>query len=198
MGPRGGAWFKTTAAGRRASKQMSAVVRSARRSRMPGRSGISARSAARAASRAELSECGAVSMIARSAPCARAVPSASSKRVAGTGATTGRASVRWSPHPAALAWGSRSMRTARWPTASAATARLMASVVLPVLPFSATSVIVYTYTNIHYYVRGSYCASVQAEVLPLPTAPKMAIPVYTPRSGMVSHPGLKISLASTG
>ena len=38
----------------------------------------------------------------------------------------------------------------------------------------------------------------QAEVLPLPTAPKMATPVYRPRSGMVSHSGLKISLASTG
>ena len=38
----------------------------------------------------------------------------------------------------------------------------------------------------------------QAEVLPLPTAPKMAMPVYSPRSGMVSHSGLKISLASTG
>ena len=95
------------------AKQMSAVVPSARRSRIPGRSGISVRSAARAAARAELSECGAVSMIARSAPCERAAPSASSKRVAGTGATTGRSSVRWSPHPAALACGSRSMRTAR-------------------------------------------------------------------------------------
>ena len=28
----------------------------------------------------------------------------------------------------------------------------------------------------------------QAEVLPLPTAPKMAMPVYSPRSGRVSHP----------
>ena len=39
---------------------------------------------------------------------------------------------------------------------------------------------------------------IQAEVLPLPTAPKMAMPVYSPRSGMVSHSGLKISLGSTG
>ena len=30
----------------------------------------------------------------------------------------------------------------------------LASVVLPVPPFCATSVVVYTYTNIHDYVRG--------------------------------------------
>ena len=67
---------------------------------MPGRSGISARSAARAAARAKLSECGAVSMIARSAPCARAAPSASSKRVAGTGATTGLGDLTGEPQAA--------------------------------------------------------------------------------------------------
>ena len=38
----------------------------------------------------------------------------------------------------------------------------------------------------------------QAEVLPEPTAPKIATPVYSPRSGMVSQEGLKISRASTG
>ena len=38
----------------------------------------------------------------------------------------------------------------------------------------------------------------QAEVLPDPTAPKIATPVYSPRSGMVSHEGLKISRASMG
>ena len=32
---------------------------------------------------------------------------------------------------------------------------------------------------------------IQAEVLPLPTAPKMAMPVYSPRSGMVSHSGFE-------
>ena len=38
----------------------------------------------------------------------------------------------------------------------------------------------------------------QAEVFPDPTAPKIATPVYSPRSGIVSQEGLKISRASTG
>ena len=37
----------------------------------------------------------------------------------------------------------------------------------------------------------------QAEVLPDPTAPKMAIPVYSPRSGMVSREGLEIYRMAT-
>ena len=38
----------------------------------------------------------------------------------------------------------------------------------------------------------------QAEVLPDPTAPKIATPVYRPRSGITSHLGLRDSTALTG
>ena len=38
----------------------------------------------------------------------------------------------------------------------------------------------------------------QAEVLPVPTAPKMATPVYRPRSGSVSQEGRVISRGSVG
>ena len=38
----------------------------------------------------------------------------------------------------------------------------------------------------------------QAEVLPDPTAPKMATPVYRPRSGIMSQEGLLISTGFTG
>ena len=44
------------------------------------------------------------------------------------------------------------------------------------------------------------CANgcMQAEVLPDPTAPKIATPVYSPRSGITSHFGFGISTALTG
>lgn len=56
---------------------------------------------------------------------------------------TGASPCRLSPHPAALAWGSRSMIAAGSPAASAAVARCKARVVFPAPPFWLTMAIVF-------------------------------------------------------
>jgi hypothetical protein len=103
----------------------------ARRSRMPGRVGITIRSAARAAVSAGLSACGAVSMKAYLTPEAFAVSRAAASRAGGHATMAGVSSSRLSPQPAAEACGSRSISTTGPPALAACTARCSAIVVLP-------------------------------------------------------------------
>ena len=68
------------------------------------------RSADRAAASAAFSECGAVSMMARPLrPCGRGVQNLAECGAAWDDTTAGFSFSRWSPHPVALACGSRSM-----------------------------------------------------------------------------------------
>jgi len=148
--PRGGTALRTTSAGRFAICTRSTELEIPRRSRIPARQGMRIRSAALAAARAAVSECGAVSMMQMSAPCFRAVSSTSSSRLACAEMTIGVSFCRWSCQPFALACGSRSMTTLRWPKDSAAPARLRASVVLPAPPFCEIIASVFMLTPLQY------------------------------------------------
>ena len=107
----------------------------ARRSKADIRHGIRIRSAERAAAKADPSACGGVPITTRSAPPSSA-PRSEAASLAGTTETTAGASAwRVSRQPVALACGSRSRMTVAFPAYSAATARLIASVVLPAPPF---------------------------------------------------------------
>ena len=72
----------------------------------------------------------------------RAAARAASRRAAGTAPTNGER-PRLSPHRAALAWGSRSIRAAEPPAPSKSAATWTARMVLPVPPFWANSAMVY-------------------------------------------------------
>src|SRR5208337_103653 len=106
------------------------------RSGAKGRQGIRIASAWAAACPALLSALPAVSIITRSASFARACCKRIGKRGAWAGTTAGILLARLSPQTVELARGSRSKIAVAKPCASAATARLTASVVFPAPPFS--------------------------------------------------------------
>src|SRR5581483_3245849 len=111
--------------------------------------GMRIKSATRAAAKAAASECGAVSIMAKTAPCAAAVSSTCANRATGVATTAGVSAVRRSFQLVALAWGSRSITATALPAALAATAKWTASVVFPAPPFCEMIAIVFMCTNLH-------------------------------------------------